>query len=149
MPTSTSRIMINAPAEQVWVMLTKPELVKQWQYGSDLLTDWHIGKEIRFRSEWEGNIYEQWGTVLEFTPNQSLKYSLFAPRPGLEDRPKNYFTMNYILNVEGEGTLLTIEQNDNRPGSEGSVEEDLEVEDDGQSVLSLLKRLAESTNRWE
>jgi uncharacterized protein YndB with AHSA1/START domain len=147
MSTSTSRIMIIAPAERVWDMVTKPELVKQWQYGSDLLTDWHIGSGIRFRSEWEGNIYEQWGTVLEFTPNQSLKYSLFAPRPGLEDTPENYFTMNYILSVEGEGTLLTIEQNDNRSGSESSVEENLETEDDGQSVLSLLKRLAESTNQ--
>jgi uncharacterized protein YndB with AHSA1/START domain len=146
MSTSTSRIMINAPIERVWDTVTKPELVKQWQYGSDLLTDWQIGSAIRFRSEWEGNVYEQWGKVLEFTPYQSLRYSLFAPRPGLEDKPENYFTMTYLLSKEAEGTLLTIEQNDNRPGSDSSVGDNSEAEDDGQSVLSVLKRLAESTN---
>jgi hypothetical protein len=43
---------------------------------------------------------EQWGTVLEFTPTQKLSYSLFAPRPGLEDKPENYFEMIYSLTSE-------------------------------------------------
>ncbi|WP_136606455.1 SRPBCC family protein [Paenibacillus dokdonensis] len=144
MSTSTSRIFINAPAERVWSTVIKPELVKQWQYGSDLITDWSIGSEIRFRSEWEGNIFEQWGTVLEFTPCHSLRYSLFVPRPGLEDKPENHFTMSYTLSEEKEGTLLTIEQNDNRPGSDNSNSDSSEDDDEGQSVLSMLKRLAES-----
>ncbi|AZN41622.1 SRPBCC family protein [Paenibacillus albus] len=145
MSISTSRIFINAPVERVWDTVTKPELVKQWQYGSDLITDWSIGSEIRFRAVWEANVYEQWGKVLEFSPCHSLSYSLFAPRPDLEDKPENYFKMNYILSEDKEGTLLTIEQYDNRPGSE-VTNSDSEVEDDGQSVLSLLKRLAESMN---
>jgi len=140
MSTSTSGILINAPIERVWDTVTRPELVKQWQYGSDLLTDWSIGGKIAFHSEWESNVYEQWGTVLEFKPCQSLRYSLFAPRPGLEDRPENYFTMSYILSGEGEGTLLTIERNDNRP----DAEENQEADADGQAVLSMLKQLAES-----
>lgn len=146
MSTSTSRMIINALAEQVWDTITNPVWVKQWQYGSDLITDWKIGSEIRFRTEWEDNIYEQWGTVLEFTPYQSLGYSLFAPRPGLEDKPENYFTMSYVLRKEGEGTLLTIQQIDNRPGSDNNDEENNITEDDEQSVLLVLKRLAESAN---
>lgn len=146
MSTSTSRIWVRASAERVWDTVTRPDLVKQWQYGSDLITDWQIGSEIRFRSEWEGNVYEQWGTVLEFAPYQYLSYSLFAPRPGLEDKPENYFTMRYTLNEEREGVLLAIEQNDNRPGTGSSDGENSEAEDDGQSVLSVLKRLAETAN---
>ncbi|GLX67805.1 SRPBCC family protein [Paenibacillus glycanilyticus] len=146
MATSTSRIFINAPAERVWDTVSKPEQVKQWQYGSDLITNWQIGSEIRFRSEWEGNIYEQWGTVLEYSPCQSLSYSLFAPRPGLEDKPDNYFKMSYTLVNEKEGTLLTIEQSDNRPGTDNDNSESSEEGEDGQSVLSVLKRLAESAN---
>ncbi|MBD3918593.1 SRPBCC domain-containing protein [Paenibacillus sp. PR3] len=146
MSTSTSRIIINAHAERVWDTITNPEWVKQWQYGSRLITDWQIGSEIRFRTEWEGNIYEQWGTVLEFAPYQSLRYSLFAPRPGLEDTPENYFTMSYDLSTEGVGTLLKIQQIDNRPGSNSNDEENNVTEDDEQSVLLVLKRLAESTN---
>lgn len=85
MPTSTSTITINAPAARVWDALTRPELVKDWQYGSQLVTDWQVGRPIRFRSEWQGQVFEQWGTVLEVEPNRMVKYSLFAPRPGLEE----------------------------------------------------------------
>jgi len=137
--SGTSKILINAPAEQVWATVTEPRLVKLWQYGSDLLTDWSVGGRIVFRSEWEGTVYEQWGKVLEFNPCRSLKYSLFAPRPGSEDKPENYFTMTYILCKEDAGTLLTIEQDDSRSG----VEENQESDDAGQAVLSMLKQLAE------
>ena len=128
------------PIERVWDAVTKPELVKQWQYGSDLLTDWSIGGKIVFHSEWEGNVYEQWGEVLEFDPCRSLRYSLCAPRPGFEDKPENYFMMSYTLNEEGGGTLLTIEQKDSRPG----IEESQESIDAGQAMLAILKQLAES-----
>jgi len=142
MPISTSQIMIKAPAKRVWETITEPELVKQWQYGSDLITDWSIGGKIVFHSEWEGSVFEQWGEVIEFNPFKSLRYSLFAPRPGLEDKPENYFVMSYTLDQKGEGTLLTIMQDDTRPGAEEAQEDD----DAGQAVLEMLKQLAESVD---
>ncbi len=48
MAINISTIIINASAQKVWETLTKPELVKLWQYGSDLLTDWKEGSEIKF-----------------------------------------------------------------------------------------------------
>ena len=72
MVTNISTIVLNAPIEKVWNALTQPDLVKQWQYGSDLITDWIVGKESRFRNEWEGQVFEQWGTVLEVVPNQKI-----------------------------------------------------------------------------
>ncbi|MGN7356451.1 SRPBCC family protein [Paenibacillus sp. SAF-054] len=143
MSTSISSIRIHSAPSQVWAALTEPELVKQWQYGSILLTDWQVGSEIRFRNEWEGQTFEQWGSVLEYTPYTSLKYSLFAPRPGLEDQPENYFIMSYILTDESGSTLLRIEQQDNRPGSSAEVTESSDEE--GQSVLQLLKNLVETS----
>jgi uncharacterized protein YndB with AHSA1/START domain len=53
MIASKSTILINGTKQKVWDALTKPELVKIWQYGSDILTDWKVGSEIRFRVEWE------------------------------------------------------------------------------------------------
>ncbi|CAH1058012.1 MULTISPECIES: SRPBCC family protein [Paenibacillus] len=141
MSTQTSRVLIQASAKKVWDVITKPELVKLWQYGSDLITDWQIGSEIRFHSEWEGNIYEQWGRVLEFEPYKLIKYTLFAPRPGLEDKPENCFIMSYTLTEDGNEILLTIEQNDNRQGTNHQESQD----DEGQSVLSVLKDIAESS----
>jgi uncharacterized protein YndB with AHSA1/START domain len=86
MAQHTSHITIQAPAMNVWQALTDPTLVKRWQYGSDLVTDWQPGHGIRFHSEWQGQVYEQWGTVLEFAPHRRIRYSLFAPRPACRTR---------------------------------------------------------------
>lgn len=61
---------------------------------------------MRFSSEWQGKRFEQWGTVLEFVAPIRLKYTLFAPRAGLEDRPENRFTMTCELQQDRGGTLL-------------------------------------------
>jgi uncharacterized protein YndB with AHSA1/START domain len=139
MATNISTIVLNAPVEKVWNALTKPELVKQWQYGSDLITDWKTGNEIRFRNEWEGQIFEQWGTILEVVPNQKIKYSLFFPRPELEDKPENYFIMSYVLSKENQKTKLEIIQEDNRLGA---VQEEPQGEEN--PILQGLKAIIEA-----
>ena len=139
MATNISRITINATPQKVWDTLTKPEFVKLWQYGSDLQTNWEIGGKIKFVTEWEGRTFEQSGTVLEFTPTQKLKYSLFAPRPDLEDKPENYFEMIYSLTGDNGQTKLEITQEDNRPNS---VQEDEQGEEN--PILKMLKQIAET-----
>ena len=136
MATNISKLIINAAKEKVWEALTEPEKVKVWQYGSVLITDWNVGSEIRFKSEWEGHIFEQWGTVLEFESNQKLKYNLFAPRPDLEDKPENYFEMEYKLTEKDNGIELLIIQEDNRPDAKQELEQGEE-----NPVLKLLKEL--------
>ena len=116
MPTNISHLMIKAPIQKVWDALTKPELVKQWQYGSELTTDWKVGGNIKFSTQWEGRIFEQWGKILEVNPYKIIS-SLFAPRPRLEDKPENYFIMSYHLTEETGNTKLDIIQEDNRPGA--------------------------------
>jgi hypothetical protein len=122
------------------MVLTDPAYVKHWQYGSDLNTDWSIGFPIRFTSEWEGKTYEQWGTVLAFDAPTELRYSLFAPRPDLEDTSANYFTMSYILETVEGATTLTITKDDPREGVESEGDET----GDNNPVLVALKDLAES-----
>ena len=105
MRTSDSTVKILAPAKKVWLALTRPDLVEQWQHDSDLLTTWEVGTPIFFRNEWGGQVFEQKGTVLEFSPASRLKYSLFFPRPDLQDIPEHYFFMTYLL-TENDGTIL-------------------------------------------
>ena len=138
MAANISRIKINAPLQRVWDILTKPEFVRLWQYGSELLTDWKVGSDIRFRTQWDGKVFEQWGKVLEVRQNELVRYSLFAPRPGLEDKPENYFVMNYILTTVGGQTNLEIIQTDNRPGA---VQEEPQGEEN--PILKGLKQIAE------
>lgn len=137
---SISKITIHATAFQVWQALTQPELVKKWQYGSDLNTDWQIGSPILFRNEWDGNVYEQKGIVLAVKPYQLIQYTLFAPRPGLEDKPENYFTMTYSLEEIDGKTMLTITQDDPR---EQVQQEQAEESDNG--ILVGLKKLVEGS----
>jgi len=126
MRVSTSAITINAPREIVWSALTRPECVRRWQYDSELTTDWIVGHPIRFSAEWQGQAFAQWGTVLEFDAPNRLRYSLFAPRPGLEDRPENYFTMTYELTDVVDGTKVTFIHEDPREldGIENNVDEE-------------------------
>ena len=138
MVTNVSSITINATPQKVWDTLTQAELVKLWQYGSDLQTSWEVGSKIKFVTEWEGKKFEQWGTVLEFTPTSKLRYSLFAPRPDLEDKPENYFEMIYTLTAENGQTRLEIRQEDNRPDA---VQEDEQGEEN--PILTMLKQISE------
>jgi uncharacterized protein YndB with AHSA1/START domain len=139
MAINLSVIHLNAPIKKVWAALTDSQFVKQWQYGSDLITDWQVGSDIRFRAEWEGKVFEQWGKVLEYTPYKILKYSLFAPRPDLEDKPENYFTMAYILTIVDEQIKLEIIQEDNRNGAIQN-----EPQGDENPVLKNLKSIIEN-----
>jgi uncharacterized protein YndB with AHSA1/START domain len=139
MAKNISTIRLKATKGKVWDTLTNPELVKLWQYGSDVITNWEIGSDIKFRTEWEGKIFEQWGKILEVRPTEFLKYSLFAPRPDLEDKPENYFVMSYVLTTENGQTRLEIIQEDNRPNA---VQED--PQGDENPILQLLKKIAET-----
>ncbi len=139
MANNISTIFIQAPVQKVWDALTKPGLVKQWQYGSNLITDWKIGNDIRFRTEWEGKVFEQWGKVLDVRPNDLLKYNLFAPRPGLEDKPENYFIMSYVLTQEIGQTKLQIIQEDNRPNARQE-----EPQGEENPILQSLKKVIET-----
>ena len=139
MKTSESAVNILAPAKKVWLALTNPALVKQWQYGSDLLTTWEVGTSIIFRNEWNGQVFEQKGTVLEFSPESRVKYSLFVPRPDLRDIPEHCVFMTYELAESDGATSLLVRQEDPRP----IPPDESPGGDDGPDVLSLLKELVE------
>ena len=63
---------------------------------------------------------------------------MFAPRPGLEDKPENYFIMTYSLTNKNGETVLKIIKEDNR---ENVIEEEAESEEN--PVLKSLKEVAE------
>lgn len=139
MATNISSIKLNASVDKVWESLTNPAKVKLWQYGSDLITTWQVGSSIEFITEWNGQIFKQWGEILEIKPNELLKYSLFAPRPDLEDKSENYFVMYYVLTNENGQTKLEIIQEDNRPNA---VQEEPQGEEN--PILQSLKKSVET-----
>jgi uncharacterized protein YndB with AHSA1/START domain len=139
MATNISTIKLNASLDKVWETLTNPSKVKLWQFGSDLITTWEVGSNIEFVTEWEGQIFKQWGKVLEINPNKLIKYSLFAPGPDLDDKPENYFVMNYVLTEDNGQTKLEIIKEDNRTNA---VQEEPQGEEN--PILQSLKNIVET-----
>jgi uncharacterized protein YndB with AHSA1/START domain len=90
-------IDVNAPASKVWEALTKPEIIKEYLFGTETLTDWRPGSEIFFQGEYEGKTYRDKGIILAMEPEKLISYSYWSAFTGLADLPENYSTVTYTL----------------------------------------------------
>src|ERR1043165_2253834 len=115
MAIHTTSVTINAPAQKVFDALTQPELVKLCQFGKTEQSDWKPGHAIKFIAENEGKGLEQGGTILEMRTNELIKYNLFTPAPGVEDKQEHYNITSYILTNDNGQTKIELIQEDNRP----------------------------------
>jgi uncharacterized protein YndB with AHSA1/START domain len=106
-------VEIKAPVKKVWDALTKPDLVRQYFFGTNINTDWKAGSPIFFRGEWEGKSYEDKGKVLEVTPEKHVAYTYWSSLAGIPDIPENYKTVIYDLEKRGGHTILTLTQDNN------------------------------------
>ena len=132
-------IIINAPISKVWDALTKPDLIKQYLFGTEVTTDWKVGSPITYKGEWNGKAYEDKGKVLQIESGKLLVSTFWSSLSGLPDIPKNYKTVRYELSVAGRGTNLTITQDNN-----DSQEEANHSEQNWQMVLEGIKKLLEN-----
>ena len=132
-------ITINAPTSKVWEALTKPELIKQYLFGTEVTTDWKVGSPIRYKGVWQGKPYEDKGKVLQLEPGKLIVSTYWSSLAGLPDIPENYKTVRYELASEDRGTRLTITQDNN-----SSEEEARHSEQNWKMVLDGIKRLLES-----
>lgn len=90
-------IDIHASPSQVWHVLTTPESIKEYLFGTETVTDWKVGNEIVFQGEYEDQTYRDKGVILENVPNQLISYSYWSGFSGLEDKPENYSIITYHL----------------------------------------------------
>jgi uncharacterized protein YndB with AHSA1/START domain len=65
-------ITINAPSEEVWKALVNPEAIRQYMFGTHVISDWKEGSRIVWRGEWQGKPYEDKGVILTFKPERTL-----------------------------------------------------------------------------
>lgn len=106
----TTSVHINAPIEKVWDALTNPELIKQYFFGTETISDWKVGGPIVFRGTWEGTEYIDKGTILELEKEKKLKYNYWSSFSGIEDIPENYANITYELSKEGNQVVFTVTQ---------------------------------------
>jgi len=90
MATHSAEITIEASQQQIFEALTNPEWVERWQFGRVVATDWRVGSPITFSSNLQGHSepFLEWGTILDFRPDELIQYSLFTPRAILKTSQK-------------------------------------------------------------
>jgi uncharacterized protein YndB with AHSA1/START domain len=135
---ATAEIEINASPHEVWSALTDPEQIREYMFGSEVVSDWQRGSAITWKGEYEGKPYEDKGEIVEIEPPRRLKVTHFSPLSEQEDRPENYHTLVYELE-ESDGTTRVSLSQDNNPSQEAAKHSQANWE----KMLAGLKRVVE------
>jgi uncharacterized protein YndB with AHSA1/START domain len=106
-------ISINAPVGRVWDALTNPEVIRQYMFGTNVISDWKEGSPIVWKGEWQGKKYEDTGEILKLEPERLIQYSHFSPLSGKPDLPENYHTVTVELVSNGAETTVSLSQDNN------------------------------------
>ena len=93
--TAKATTTIHAPASKVWHALTRPEMIKQYLFDTEVISDWKVGSPIIYRGEWEGKPFEDKGKILKIEPEKLLMSTHWSPLSGVPDTPENYHTVTY------------------------------------------------------
>lgn len=106
-------IVINAPIEKIWDALVNPDLIKQYMFGTNVMSEWKEGSAITWKGEWQGKAYEDKGVILKLDKPHLLKYSHFSPLTGEPDLPENYHTVTIELSDQDGAVKVDLRQDNN------------------------------------
>ena len=91
---------IATTQQKLWDALTKPEFVKEYFFGRDMVTDWKVGSPIRMGDDWDGKI-------LKSEPINLLSFTFHhLGHHALSSEPVS--TVTYELAQKGKLVQLTI-----------------------------------------
>ncbi len=131
-------IIINASPAKVWEALTKPEMIKQYLFGTEVISDWKVGSSITYKGEWQGKSYQDKGTILKLVPEELFESTYWSSMTSIPDLPENYKKVTYELTPEDGRTKLTLTQDNN-----ATEEEKNHSEQNWKMVLDGLKKILE------
>ncbi len=134
-----AKVNIQASAARIWDALTNTEMIRQYMFGAQVISDWKEGSTILWRGEWQGRPYEDRGVILQMVPERILRYSHYSPLSGLPDIPENRHQVTIELEEEGEYTQVILSQNHNP-----SEEDQKHAQKNWEMMLDRLKQLLEN-----
>jgi uncharacterized protein YndB with AHSA1/START domain len=133
-----SEITIHAPASRVWDALTDPKLIKQYLFGTQVVSDWKVGSPLVFKGKWKGRTYKDKGKILQMEPKKLLQYTFWSSLSGVPDIPENYYKVSFRLSHANGRTLLSVSQN-----GVATEKERVESRKNWAMVLHTMKELLE------
>jgi uncharacterized protein YndB with AHSA1/START domain len=135
---ASASIDIRAPEKKVWNALVDPEAIYEYMFGTNVVSEWHVGSSIIWQGEWKGNAYEDHGVILELRPEGKIQYSHFSPLSGQPDLPENYHIVTIELSADGDQTRVKLTQDHN-----ATEEEREHSEQNWMMMLAALKKYVE------
>src|SRR3954463_16314907 len=99
-----SSVTIAAPADKVWNALVTPAAIKQYMFGTTVVSDWKEGSPIVFKGEWQGKTYEDRGEIRQLKPGRTLQYTHVSGQPGAAGKQENAHLVTIQLSPEGNET---------------------------------------------
>ena len=131
-------IGINAPTSKVWNALTNPDLIKEWLFGTKVISEWKAGAAILFTGNWQGTDYADKGIIQKFDIEKVFQYTYWSGFSGLPDSPENYSVITFELMPKENSTMLTLTQ------SHFATEMQYEHSDKNwDATLELMKKIIE------
>jgi hypothetical protein len=135
-------IQINTSKVRMWEVLTNPDIIKEYLYGTETITDWKVGSEIIFQGEYEGQQYNDKGIVESINLYQSLSYWYWSGFSGTEDLKENYSLVSYKIDEVSDSEINFTWTQKGFSTSEG-----LEHSQKGmETLLNSIKTIAEKYN---
>lgn len=110
---ATATIEIQTPIQKVWEALITPEIIEQYMFGTEVVSEWNKGSSIVWKGIWEGKPYEDKGIILQIEAMKTLQVTHFSPLSGQPDIPENYHTLTYVLSENGNYTSVSLSQDNN------------------------------------
>lgn len=129
---------INVPVTKVWDSLINPEIIRQYMFGTEVVSNWKEGSPIVWKGIWKEKPYEDKGVILAIEPQKTLRYSHFSPLSGVADVPENYHTLTYTISGKGDHTHVSLSQDNN--ANEKAMEHSTKM---WQQLLAELKKVLE------
>ena len=129
---------INVSVAKVWDALINPAIIKQYMFGTDVVSDWKEGSPIVWKGQWEGKVYEDIGKILKMEKEKMIQYSHFSPLSGQSNVPENYHIVSVELSGHKRKTTILLSQDNNT--TEGDREHS---ERNWQMMLETMKKLLE------
>jgi uncharacterized protein YndB with AHSA1/START domain len=136
---ATQSIEINSNPEKVWEVLTDPQKIKVYLFGTETVTDWKVGSNILFQGEYNGQQYLDKGNVLENIENKLLEYNYWSGFSGLEDHPENYSLVTYNIEFIAEDKIKFTWTQKGFASKDGKCH----TEEALKAMLEQIKKLAE------
>lgn len=75
-------LLIKASPDKVWNVLTEPSIIKQYLFGTNVVSDWKEGSDLIFEGEYNKVRYRDKGKIASIVKDKNLEYTYLSSFSG-------------------------------------------------------------------